>query len=116
MDAGAPYGGCIGSVSVDLPATKQNEVVGHETEAGEFENAPGFEGVSSVTVSNSAEAEPLETARSPVASAATSSTDDNRRRANEMDLESGRDMTHLSGRMSAKCHPATEPARIFQPV
>ena len=45
-----------------------------------------------MTVSKSAEAEPLETARSPVAIAATSRTDDNRRRTDEMDLESGRDM------------------------
>jgi hypothetical protein len=106
----------MGSRSVALPTTRQKDVVGHETETGEFENAPGLEGVNVVTVSKSAEAELLETARSPVAIAATSRTDDNRRRANEMDLESGRDMTHLSERMSAKCHPATEPARIFQPV
>lgn len=106
----------MGSRSVALPTTRQNDVVGHETETGEFENAPGLEGVNAVTVSKSAEAEPLEKARSPVATAATSRTDDNRRRTDEMDLVSGRDMTHLSKRTFAKCHPATDPSRIFQPV
>lgn len=91
-------------------------MVGHETETGEFENAPGLEGVNVVTVSKSAEAEPLETARSPVATAATSRTDDNRRRTDEIDLESGRDMTHLSKRTFAKCHPATEASRFLQRV
>jgi hypothetical protein len=84
------------------PTDIQNEVDTHETSSTLFEYAAGLGGVSVVTVSNSAEAEPLETARSPVPSAATSSTDDKRRRTDEMDLESGRDMTHLSKRIFIK--------------
>ena len=98
------------------PTDIQNEVDTHETSSTLFEYAPGLDGVSVVTVSNSAETEPLETATSPVATAATSRTDDNRRRTDEMDLESGRDMTHLSKRTFAKCHPATEPSRFLQQV
>ena len=41
----------MGSLSFDRPPTRQNDVVGHETETGEFENAPGLDGVSCVTVS-----------------------------------------------------------------
>ena len=51
MDAEPPNGGIMGSLSVDRPATRQNDVVGHETETGSFENAPGLDGVSCVTVS-----------------------------------------------------------------
>lgn len=70
----------------------QNVVETHETSSVLFEFAAGFEGVSVVTVSNSAEAELLVTATSPTAMAAARSTEDNRRRAGVREFFSSSDI------------------------